>query len=169
MALPIIEKIATELVTRLEAITTANSYEFDVESVTRPRRLNRDFTPRNYSIVVDQEEETYLEELSYPGTPPAAAYDASFGIYGFVRESDDASTSPAITENQMGAAIRKAIANGSQWHTFDDNSIDAEFGSVEPFDESQTLPFVNTNHNGVKVTLVVRYRVSELDPYVLRT
>lgn len=168
MALPIIEKIAAELVTRLEAIMVSNGYEFDVESVTRPRRLNRDFTPRNLSVVVDQSGDEYIEELSYPGNPPAAAYIATFDIYGFVRESDSATTSPAITENQMIAAIRKATAAATNWHTFGGNAINANFSGVEMFEEGVSLPFTNVESDGVKATLTVLYRVSELDPYTLR-
>ena len=168
MALPILEQIAAEVVARLQAITTGGGYEFTAESVTRPRRIDRDFTPRNLSIVVDQAENSENDEVSYPGNPPAQGYDATFNIYGFVRESDDATTSPAVTENQMEAAIKKAIAEDSHWHNWDGNAIDSEWGSAQPFQEGQTLPFTNTDHNGVLVPLIVTYRVSELDPYVAR-
>ena len=169
MALPIIEKIAAELVARLDQITTANGYEFDRESVTRPRRIDRDFTPRNYSIVVDQSEEQYDEEQSYPGNPPASAYNVTFSIYGFVRESDDATTSPHITENQMAAAIQKAITeNSATWHSFDGNAIAATFGTTERFRDGDALPFTTTEHNGARVELEVLYRVSELDPFSVR-
>jgi len=135
MALPIIEQIAAEVVARLEAITTGNGYEFTAESVTRPRRIDRDFTPRNYSIVVDQAETEENDNYSYPGNPPAQGYDATFNIYGFVRESDDVTTSPAITENQVEAAIKKAIADTSSWHNFDGNSINSQWGASILFDE----------------------------------
>lgn len=168
MALPVAEKIAAELVTRLDAITTGNGYEFTRESVTRPRRLDRDFTPRNYSIVVEQVGETEREEMSYPGNPPAIAYESVFNVYGFVRESDDATTSPAITENQMAAAIKKAIAEDASWHTFGSNAFDASFGQTEMFEGGENLPFTVVESNGVIVPLSVFYRVSELDPYAVR-
>ncbi len=165
MTLPIIENIAAEIVTRLGQITTGNSYEFTAESVTRPRRIDRDFTPKNLSIVVDQSSEVQNDDMSYPGNPPGLAFDVTFNLYGFVRESDDATTSPAITENQMASAIKKAITEDSLWHTFDDNAIDANWGNIEPFNESSNLPFTSTDHNGVMIELVVSYRVSELNPY----
>lgn len=168
MALPVAEKIAAELVTRLEAITTANGYEFDAESVTRPRRIDRNFTPRNYSIVVDQVGESEQEGMSYPGNPPAIAYELVLNVYGFVRESDSATTSPSITENQMVAAIKKAVAKNSSWHTFGGNAFDASFGPVEIFEEGDSLPFTVTDHNGAVVPVLVYYRVSELDPYTVR-
>lgn len=168
MALPIVEKIAAEIVTRLETITTDNGFEFDVESVTRPRRLNRDFTPRNLSIVVTLPREESAEESDYPGNPPASAWNAIFEIYGYVRESDDATTSPAITEHQLGAAIRKAITEDSQWHTLGDNAINARFTALEYISQGGSLPFTAVEFNGVMVTLEVLYRVSELDPYALR-
>lgn len=168
MALPIIEQIAAEVVARLQAITTGNGYEFTAESVTRPRRIDRDFTPRNYSIVVDQAETQENNDYSYPGNPPAQGYDATFSIYGFIRESDVGSTSPAVTENQIEAAIKKSIADSATWHNFDGNAVDSSWGSSSPISESQNLPFTNTDHNGVMVPLVVSYRVSELDPFVVR-
>ena len=169
MALPILENIAVEIVSRLEAITTGNGYELTVEGVHRPRRINRDFSPKHLSIVVEQTQREPKQELSYPGTPPAAAFEATFEIYGFVKESDDSTTSPAVTENQLAACIEKAIAVDADWHTFGDNAINAEFREIEMFEGSAALPFTDVQSNGVKTTLVVLYRVSELDPYALRT
>lgn len=165
MALPIIENIAALVVSRLQEITTGNGYEFTAESVTRPRRIDRDWTPRNLAIVVHKSNELENSEASCPGNPPRVAYNAIFLIYGFVRESDTASTSPAITENQMASAIKKSIASSSSWHNFGGNAIDAMFTDVETFSDGSPQPFTDIESNGVTVTLNVLYRVSELDPY----
>jgi len=168
MALPVIETIAVEVVARLETITTGNGFEFTAESVNRPRRIDRDLTIRNLTIVVDQADDVENDEHSYPGNPPAQGYDTTFNIYGFVRESDDATTSPAVTENQMTAAIKKAITEDSSWHNWDGNAINSRWGAAEYFSEGQNLPFTNVDHNGVMVPLIVSYRVSELDPFSVR-
>lgn len=161
MALPIIEQISATIVSRLGQITLANSYEFDVASVDRVKRLADGWTPRHLSIVVEQSEDEKNDELSYPGNPPAEARDVLFRIHGFVRESDHASTDDDTAVNQMAAAIRQALAAvGSNWHTLSGNAIDAMLGTNEPFD--------NVDHKGVTVSLFVTYRISERDPYTSR-
>lgn len=155
------ENIAAEIVTRLEEITTANSYPLDVASVDRLNRLSEGFTPKPNSIVVEQENEVRNESHDRPGNPPAMAYEQTYLINGFIRQSDDSELPDATFESRMESAIKKAIAESSHtWHQFDGNSYDANWG--------ETTPYESTDHAGITVRLVVRYRVSELDPDTLR-
>ena len=49
MLLAIPERIALEIVERLEAISLAQSFDFDVYDVIRPDRTARNWTPKNFS------------------------------------------------------------------------------------------------------------------------
>ncbi len=59
----------------------------------------------------------------------------------------------------MAAAIKKALANNDagSWHTFGGNAIDASWPTSQHFNEP--------GWDGAVVTLMVTYRVSEIDPY----
>lgn len=155
------EDIAVEVVARLGEITTANGYAFDAASVDRINRDSSDWTPSPYAIVVEQASETRNESHDRPGSPPAMAYEQTYEIHGFIRQSDRSTTPDATLENRMESAIKKAVAeNSSSWHQFDGSSYDANWG--------ETTPYESTEHAGVTVRLIVRYRVSELDPEALR-
>lgn len=157
------ELIALELIARLEEITTDNGYSFTVPSVDRVNRDGTDWTPKSNTIVVLQTAEEPIPELSYPGNPPAIAYQLTFTIQGFVRQSDRSTTADAALENEMVAAIKKAVAeNSTSWHTFDGNAMNANWGPTTRFDPVQGA------HAGVSIELIVQYRVSELDPYTIR-
>lgn len=155
------ENIGAELVTRLEQITIANGYAFDVAGVDRVNRLAEGWTPKPNSIVIEQSPEVPNPAHDYPGNPPAIAYEQTYLIHSFIRQSDSSELPDATFENRMAAAIKKAVAEGSHtWHQFDGNSYDANWGT--------TTPYESTDHAGTTVELVVRYRVSELDPETLR-
>lgn len=155
------ENIGAEIVSRLEQISTANGYVFDVAGVDRVNRLAEGWTPKPNSIVVEQSAETRNEPHDRPGNPPAMAYEQTYLIHGFVRQSDDSELPDATFENRMESAIKKAVAENSHtWHQFDGNSYDANWGEATPYE--------SVDHAGLSVSLTVRYRVSELDPETLR-
>lgn len=162
MAEPIIENVALELVSRLGTILKANGHPFDVTAVNRPTRRMADILPEHLSIFVFQGDATRIEDMDYPGNPPAMAYGTEFLIYGFVRQStrDDLAYDQEV--NRMQAAIQKAICSDSSWYTFGSNAIDAEFGDFKRFGTDQG------DHQGVTLSLTVRYRFSELDQYEAR-
>lgn len=157
------ELIAQELQSRLENITTGNGYSFTVTEVIRQRRDANNFTPRHRSIVVVQQIETPNPQLDHEGNPAAIGYDLRFNIHAFVRQDDSLST-PGDDQltNEMIAAIKKAVAGTSTWHTFDSNSIDARWMETRPF-----VP-VEGDHAGATVSLLVHYRISETDPFTAR-
>jgi hypothetical protein len=163
MTLPVVEQIAEVLVERLEQITTANGYEFDVYEVVRPTRTNNDFSPRNLSILVDQASLTRNDDLSYPGNPPAVAWDVIFNIHCFVRESDKTEIAKATGENEFHSAVIKSIVTSNMWYTMDSLAVIADIGNVEKFSSS------TGDHAGVMVPLSVTYRVSEDDPTEVRS
>lgn len=157
------EAIAEELISRLEAVTLANGYSFNVASVERVNRDGHDWTPKNNTLVVVQREQQRNEAHDYPGNPPAIAYELPFAIHCFVVQSDFSGLSDAMLVNRMAANVQKAIAEGStSWHTFGGNAYNAMFGTITPFVSDQG------DHAGCTIELTVQYRVSELDPFTVR-
>lgn len=155
------ELIAAEVITRLEQITTGNGYAFNVASVERVNRDGNDWTPTHRGIVVVQGDEQRNEPHDRPGNPPANAYELPFSILCFVRQSDRSSTADQAEVNAMVAAAKKAVAEGStSWHQFDGNSYDANWGIQSNYE--------SIDHAGASVELLVRYRISEIDPFTLR-
>ena len=159
-ALP--EQIAQTLITRLEAITTGNGYAFTVRSVDRVSRDAREWTPRNLCIGVAQAAEVRNPAMDHEGNPAAIGYQLAFNIHAFVRQSDDATTQDATTENAMVAAIKQAVAGTTDWHNFGGLSVDADWGSCQPFISGQG------DHAGATLPLFVFYRISETDPFETR-
>lgn len=158
---PIPELIATTLISRLEAIMVSNGYAFTVAGVDRVNRDATEWTPKNNTIVVLQDSEERVEELDCFGNPPAIAYQLTFAVKGFVRQSDRVTTADQARENEMAATIKKAIASSATWYHFGGSAINAQFGATERFEASDS-------HAGVVVFVDVFYRVSETDPYQVR-
>lgn len=171
------ELIALELIARLDQITVGNGYEFTASNVKRVNRDAIDWTPENLSIVVMQLGSERDTSLDCPGNPPANGYALGFDVSGYIRQTDRvdsggpgpgpgpgtrlATSDDDTLINAMEASIKKAIAAGStSWHTFDGNARHAEFGS--------TQKFLSEQHIGCTVSLTVRYRISEIDPYEVR-
>lgn len=156
------ERIATEIIERLEAITVANGYSFDVESVTRVPRDSVDWAPFNLAIVLKQGDQTRNEAHDYPGNPPAIAYELPFNIRMFVLQDDKGQAADETAINDAEATVVKAICDATNWWIFDDCSYDAFWGGTTYFRSDQG------DHTGFTKELIVRYRVAETDPYVVR-
>jgi hypothetical protein len=100
--------------------------------------------------------------LYHERNPPAIAWQVTFQIKVFLRDTTVSETPHAVGENRIAANVRKAITTDSHWHTFQDVALFAEFGSTEPFISSEG------DHQGVTVPIVVTYRASETDPFEVR-
>jgi len=166
MPTTVIESIALEIVRRLERITIDNGYSFDVAGVIRPDRLAPDWSPEDCMIVLTQGDSTRNEQSSYPGNPPAIAYDTEFEINCFVRSSDFANSEYNPDQSERGAQIIKAITaeadDVSMWYTLDGNAVIADIGDIKGYPVSAGV------HNGVTVTLKVMHRQDENNPYNVR-
>lgn len=162
MPTPVPELIATTLITRLQAITTAGGYAFDVASVVRVNRDGRGWNPANRTIAVIQASNARSFDGDHAGNPPAIAHLLTFAIVGFVRQEDGASGADQTQENIIDAAMRKSITTPVDWHTFGGRAYNANLGDTERFTSD------DGKHTGVTLTLEVMYRVSETDPFTVR-
>mgnify|MGYP003658527230 CR=1 FL=1 len=164
--LTVIERIANEIVRRLQQITVANGYTFDVANVQRADRLGTSIVLENYLVLVVQQDSQPNEDMSHPGNPPAIAFDATFNIHCFVRESDREESVMSTTSNEMAGQAMKAITNETiapnKWWQMAGNAITCEFGTIGPYSESEGV------NAGVTLPLIVSYRISETDPYEVR-
>lgn len=152
MALPVIEQIAALVRQRLSA--TQNT-----SGAIRPGKIAA-VRPRDYQIVVTQEDNEPNRELSYPGNPPAQAYDATFLIAGELRPSDYSTEVLDKLRNQFHADTIKAITQPPQWHNWNALAVDTQLGAVEPYQDEAS--------SGFQMRLTITYRVSETDPYEVR-
>lgn len=161
VATPIPEKIAIELVSRLEGITEGEGYAFTTPHVSRVSLDGREWSPKHNGIIVVQKDQERQPENDYAGNPPAIAYLLPFEITGYIRTPEHQEFADWSEINDMEAAIKKAVVSiGSDWFSFVNNAFNAQWGSV--------AYFRTTAHTGVTVTLDVQYRVSELDPFTVR-
>jgi hypothetical protein len=155
---PIPELIALEIVRRLEQITVANGYQFNVAEVVRPNKDGSNWTYQHLGIGVVQRDDVVNESLSYPGNPPAECRDVVYIITCITR---DANGPKATSENLMLASVFKAIRDGDAWHRFGGYAIDAEIG------DSRNINLQEGEFDGMEIELKVSYRISELDPFLV--
>jgi hypothetical protein len=162
----VVEDIATEIVRRLRNITVLNGYTFDVSNVVRPDRLGQNIVPENQLIVLSQGDSTKVDELSYPGNPPAVAYETIFSIHCFYRDSDKnpSEFDPVVNDlaGQVIKCLRHEAGDRIRWMTMAEKAIDSDIRSITPYPES------DGTHIGVTIPLAVTYRHSEGNPYEVR-
>ena len=165
MPTPVPELIALEIVSRLELITVANGYAFNVPQVVRPNRKGDNWERKHLSIGVLQGESERVPELDCPGNPPALCYRVVFNLECVCKDSeiDSPDAAHATNENEIAAAVVKAITDdGATWYTMNGNAIDSEIGTHTPFSSPEG------EANGVQIPISVMYRVSENDPFQVR-
>lgn len=162
----VVENIAIEIARRLENITVFNGYAFDISSVVRPDRLGQNIVPEDKLIVLSQGDSNEVEALSLPGNPPSVAYETTFAIHCFYRDSDKnpSEFDPVVNDlaGQVIKCLRDEASDQSRWMTIGDNAIDSKIRTITPYPES------DGTHLGVTIPLSVTYRHSEGNPYEVR-
>ena len=161
MSVTVIESIALELTSRLEAMIGDSTYDTSVREVIRPRRLN-DYTPADGQIVVTQGSSEVVDELSYPGNPPAIARRQTFNIRCHVINDERSRTTIDEITNTFAADVIKAVCVPvSTWYQFGGYAINADFESFELISGDGGL-------DGVNVPVSILYRTDENNPYNVR-
>jgi hypothetical protein len=161
MPVTVIESIALELTSRLEAMIGDDTYETEVREVIRPRRLN-DYTPADGQIVVVQGDSEVVEDLSHGGNPPAIARRQTFNIRCHIINDERSRTTIDEITNTFAADVIKAVClPAATWHQFDGNAIDATWQPYELVSGDGGL-------DGVNVPIAILYRTDEDNPYIAR-
>jgi hypothetical protein len=162
MATPVSELIASVLESRLNLLTVDGDYETTVCEVVRPTRLGT-WTPQDLQIVLTQDSPQINEELSYPGNPPAVAYEMQFNVRCHVMTDERDETAVDTTCNRFAADVVKAVCStGTDWYTMGGYAINAQWQAYENIDGSGSL-------DGVNVPLLVTFRTDEGNPYTVRS
>jgi len=147
MAEPIAELIARVVESRMDVYTSA--FRSTAHATWQPKDL---------VVHVFQGDLIKNEELSYPGNPPAQAWDMPVTIAGIVKPSDSETTPVDTFKNRLGSEIIKAITTGVGWYTFGGNAFNTTIGTIQDYTAD------DGSSSGVKVELLIQFRTSEFDP-----
>lgn len=153
---PIVEQIAANLKTAIDAITVTNGFQQDLKAV-RPTRLGfaDDEVPENGTVLITQDDPEPLDELSAPGNPALKAWRQPFVLIAFVIESDGATTPIETRINRVGADIqKKALEDPGRGNL----AIDTHVQAPNIMNEGPRF-------TGIIVNVEVDYRTPEDDPY----
>lgn len=148
MATPIVEQIAVDIESAINAITTGNGFE---QTLTARR-------PRRYSDVPSADLECFIEQTVSQVIDREAnviTWAQTFVLSVFLISSDAAAVAIDIRANQAAADIDKKLMADHQRSNL---AIDTRIASVTMFD-------LGDDYSGVAVAVVVEYRVSDTDPY----
>ena len=161
VTLSVLEKIAVELKTRLDAMVSVTPpYQTVVSQVLRPIPAT-DHTPKHLQILIKQGTVERAPDLDYPGNPPAIARRVIFNLHLHVCDKSETSTYDTIANQFVADVIQAVSIPNSTWHTFDGNAVDAEFLDEEPI-------ITEGGTGGVNLPLAIVYRTSEYNPYTVR-
>lgn len=162
MSLTVLETIAVALYDRLAAMVDSDDYNTEVSSVIRPARNGGEFNVENLQIVVRQGLDEIIDELSYPGNPPAIAHRQTFNLRCHVLLSERNTDSVESTINTFQADVIKCLTTGATWYQFSGKAVDTNIGAVEPINEDGGI-------DGFNLPVYITYRVDENNPYNVRT
>jgi hypothetical protein len=162
VSLPVVERIAEKIVARLEQITKANDYNFDVAGVVRPTRLGG-FTPEHLLIVVEQGDPEPPKDPQTEGNPLLQEHYQPWLIKLFVRPSDQDDSPVDTTVNIFLADAIVALTDSEEndWHSWDGLAINSWFAEPEQFVSN------DGSHEGTTLPLLVHYRHPENDPFTV--
>jgi hypothetical protein len=149
---PISEQIAQLVYDRLFFDGTATG------GVVRPTRIGN-FQPKDSQIIITQGDKTPNDELSWPGNPPAIAWEFPFEIACVLRQSEADETPIDTLKNEFEANVIKALNIGSNWWAWNNLAVDSKISSVTDYQAS------DGSGSGFSITLTITYRVAENDPY----
>ena len=161
MSVTVLENIALTLETRLNLLVNQTTYNTDVCEVIRPTRLGSNWTPKHLQIVLTQGTNEVVDELSFPGNPPAICRRVTFNIRCHILSNEQDIEAIDTVINTFAADVIKVVCTASEWHNFDGYAINASWQNNEDIQ-------VDGGIDGVNVPIAIDYRTSENDPYTVR-
>lgn len=156
MATPILEQIMQKIAIAVEAVTTANGYQIDVNSCYRPKNAAGIFRtpPKNYVVQLMLGDATKNDELNVSSNPPRITWDQQISLDLIYKPSDTSETPLDAALIEFAADITKGVFVDPLWAGL---ASDTNIIGVEPMDGDQS--------SIVRLTIAVRYRVKENNPY----
>lgn len=153
MSTPIIELIAANIATDIDAITTGNGFNYTLVAV-RPRRVMfLDVEWNDLDVIITQAEENGRSTEVGPGA--TTTIKQFFNLMAIAIDNDTETDSIETKQNKVAADIIKKLITDTNR---DGNAIDTNIERVEPLDIPETL-------SGIKVIIEVTYRVKKGDPF----
>lgn len=152
MSTPIIESIAEDIRTSVNAITTVNGFNQDLVGI-RPKR--KDFKSAAWGdgdVLISQRERVPSDEAAIG----SATWWVQFALAAIVIESDDASASIDTSLNQVASDIEKKLMTDVSRGGY---AIDTRPDGSGPFISD------DGSISGVMVLISVLYRTQLADPY----
>lgn len=149
MALPIIEKIAVDIETAINAITTDNGFQQDLTAL-RPKTITyKNEPPTDRQVVIKQLPRIPLENASLVIT-----WQQIFEFTCWVINSEDSDASYETRANQFAADIEKKLKEDVERNG---NAYNTTLLGADNFESDEGT--------GVIVTVAVDYKVKANDPY----
>lgn len=159
---PVVSRISDEIFARLQALVSGSAGAYSFVGVVRPTKIAT-YTPQHGLIVLTRGEVSRVSEIDCPGNPPAIGYRQTFLIRVHIAPSERDETPVEVYEDVMEAEIYRAIVTDfATWHTFGDLAINADLGA-------QQTVVSDGGYDGIAIPLTVTYRVTEGDPYTVRS
>lgn len=162
---PVNERITQEVLERLRLLTAGYSDYFRSPHVKREIFHNTE-PPQNYGIILTQGNDERLPENDCSGNPPALAYRLPLMIRCRIMPSETDPTPVDTYSNVIAAEVQRVVCDDSymatSWYTMNDLAFDSQWGAPE---------FVGGDggFEGIAVSLFVSYRVSEGNPFEVRS
>jgi len=161
MSYPVPERIMQTLKTRIEAVTTGNSYEVTVSQVVRPKR-NASDSYSNNTVVLSSGDPERDEENDHSGNPIGLGYRLPVTIDCYLLPSDTDSTAIETLGYVLASEVQRGITNATNWQRFGSDATNAMFGNLEWSMPSDGGPA------SVRLNLSISYRIAENDPRTAR-
>lgn len=159
---PVVERIAMVIFDRLQLLAAGYSEFLTVVEVVRPTRMGG-YTPKHLQLVLSQDDPEELPGLSRPGNPPAVANRVRFNVHCHVMPSEKDPTPVDEYINAIAGDVIKVVTDpASSWHTMDGLAFNARIGATESIGADGGV-------DGVNVPVEVDYRVTESNPFEVRS
>ena len=161
MAEPIIEQIVQEIVDRVNEVTTANGFQYDLDAA-RPTRheivsieLGEYVAPKDGVVLVVQDNPELAEGGELSGSPARLDWILPVNLVAFCIESDRATTPIDRRLNRIRSDLEKKMREDP---TRGGLAYDTRIQAPRQFPQS-------AQQTGIVVIIDVYYRTSEDDPY----
>lgn len=151
MSTPVIESIAIDIETAINAVTEANGFNQDLTAIRPARNDFKDVTPEDRKVLIWQGDEERPDDHAID----TQEWMQPFVLEAVVLDDDNASDSIDTRINQVRADIQKKLCEDV---TRGGNAIDTILMPCGKFDDGEGF-------TGIAVNIIVHYRTNDDDPY----